>query len=194
MPEEIEIETENLRQTIDEEIERKGSGLLRAISLTTALLAAIAAVASLKAGDSVNEALVLKTEATRLQGQASDQWAFYQAKGIKGAVARATASTWKAVGKPAPSEAEASATRYDDEQKEIQSKAKELEHERDVKEHEADALLEKHHHFAAAVAFFQVSIALGAVAALTRVRLVWFGSVALGTVGLVFFAIPLFAS
>jgi hypothetical protein len=194
MPEEIEIDTDKLRETIDEEIERKGSGLLRAISLTTALLAAIAAVASLKAGDSVNEALVLKTEATRLQGQASDQWAFCQAKGIKGAVARATASTWKAAGKPVPPEAEASAARYDDEQKEIQSKAKELEHERDAKEHEADSLLEKHHRFAAAVAFFQVSIALGAVAALTRVKLVWVGSVALGTVGLVFFAIPLLAS
>lgn len=194
MPEEIEIDTDKLRETIDDEIEKKGSGLLRAISLTTALLAAIAAVASLKAGDSVNEALVLKTEATRLQAQASDQWAFYQAKGIKGAVARATASTWKAAGKPAPAEAEANAARYDAEQKEIQDKAKELEQERDVKEHEADALLEKHHRFAAAVAFFQVSIALGAVAALTRVKLVWFGSVALGAVGLVFFAIPLLAS
>lgn len=194
MPEDIEIDTDRLRETIDEEIERKGSGLLRAISLTTALLAAIAAVASLKAGDSVNEALVLKTEATRLQGQASDQWAFYQAKGIKGAVARATVSTWKAAGKPAPAEAEASATRYDAEQKEIQSKAKELELERDIKEHEADALLKKHHRFAAAVAFFQVAIALGAVAALAREKLVWFGSVALGVVGVVFFAIPLLAS
>jgi hypothetical protein len=194
MPEEIEIDTDKLRETIDEEIEKSGGGLLRAISLTTALLAAVAAVASLRAGDTVNEALVLKTEATRLQGQASDQWAFYQAKGIKGAVARATAVTWKAAGKTVPPELDATAARYDSEQKDIQDKAHELEHERDAKEHEADGLLAKHHRFAAAVAFFQVAIALGAVGALTRVKLVWYGSVALGAVGLVFFAIPLLAA
>ncbi len=191
MPEEIEIDTDKLRDTIDEEIERAGSGLLRAISLTTALLAAIAAVASLKAGDTVNEALVLKTEAARLQGQASDQWAFYQAKGIKSAVASAAASSWQAAGKTIPAETNATITRYADEQKEIQGKAHELERERDAKEHESDELLAKHRRFAAAVALFQVSIALGAVAALTRQKLVWFGSLTLGVGGIVFFAIPL---
>jgi hypothetical protein len=41
-----------------------------------------------------------------------------------------------------------------------------------------------------AVSLFQVSIALGAVAALTRVRPVWYGSLALGAAGLGFFALP----
>ena len=190
MPDEIEVPMEKLREAIDEEIEKEGGSLLRWISLTTAILAAVAAVAALKAGDTVNEALVLKTEATRLQGQASDQWAYYQAKGIKGAVARSTAVTWKAAGKPVPPELDATAARYDGEQKEIQDKARELEKERDAKEHEAAGLLQKHHRFAAAVAFFQVSIALGAVAALTRVRLVWYGSLALGAAGVAYFAAP----
>jgi hypothetical protein len=35
------------------------------------------------------------------------------------------------------------------------------------------------------VALFQVSIALGAVAALTRLKLVWLGSLALGAGGLI---------
>lgn len=194
MPEEIEIDTDKLRESIDQEIERSGGGLLRAISLTTALLAAIAAVASLRAGDTVNEALALKTDATRLQGQASDQWAFYQAKGIKGAVAHATAATWQAAGKPVPPAVDSIAARYDAEQREIQAKARELEQERDAKEHEAALLLSRHHHFASAVAFFQVSIALSAVAALTRIRLVWYGSLLLGAAGLVFFVIPLLAT
>jgi hypothetical protein len=191
MPEEIEIDTDKLRETIDEEIERSGSSLLRWVSLSTAILAAIAAMASLRAGDTVNEALALKSDATRIQAQASDQWAFYQAKGIKGAVARATAVTWQAAGRRVPPDLEATANRYDSEQKEIQTKAKELETERDAKEHEAASLLEKHHHYAAAVALFQVAIALGAVAALTKFRLVWFGSLALGAIGLVMFAIPI---
>ena len=191
MPEEPEIDTDKLRETIDEEIERSGSSMLRWVSLTTALLAAIAAVASLRAGDTVNEALALKSDATRIQSQASDQWAYYQAKGIKGAVARASAVTWKAAGRPVPPDLEETASRYDAEQKEIQAKAKELETERDTKEHEAAGLLEKHHHYAGAVALFQVAIALGAVSALTRVKLVWYGSLVLGAAGLVMFAIPL---
>jgi hypothetical protein len=191
MPEEPEIDTDKLRETIDEEIERSGSSMLRWVSLSTALLAAVAAVASLRAGDTVNEALALKSDATRIQSQASDQWAYYQAKGIKGAVARASAITWKAAGRAVPAELEETASRYDAEQKEIQAKAKELETERDAKEHEAGVLLEKHHHYAAAVALFQVAIALGAVAALTRVKLVWYGSLVLGAAGLVMFAIPI---
>ena len=190
VPEEIEIPTEKLRETIDQEIEKSGGALLRWISLTTALLAAVAAVASLRAGDTVNEALVMKTEATRLQSEASDQWAFYQAKGIKAAVALATAVTWRAAGKPVPAETNATAARYAAEQKEIQAKAHELEHERDAKEHEAEILLAQHRRFATAVAFFQVSIALGAVAALTRVRWVWYASLVIGATGLGFFAVP----
>ena len=191
MPEEPEIDTDKLRETIDEEIERSGSSMLRWVSLTTALLAAVAAVASLRAGDTVNEALALKSDATRIQAQASDQWTYYQAKGIKSAVARASAITWRAAGRPVPPDLEETASRYDAEQKEIQAKAKELESERDAREHEAAGLLEKHHHYAGAVALFQVAIALGAVSALTRVKLVWYGSLVLGAAGLVMFAIPL---
>jgi hypothetical protein len=191
MPEEPEIDTDGLRETSDKEIEHQGGGMLKWISLSTAILAAVAAVASLRAGDTVNEALALKSDATRIQAQASDQWAYYQAKGIKGAVARASAITWKAAGKPVPADLEATADRYDTEQKEISAKAKELEGERDAKEHEAASLLEKHHHYAAAVALFQVAIALGAVSALTRAKYVWYGSMALGAAGLVTFAIPL---
>lgn len=193
MPEEIEIDTDKLRETIDEEIEHSGSAMLKWVSLTTALLAAIAAVASLQAGDTVNEALALKSDATRIQAQASDQWAYYQAKGIKGAVTRASITTWKAAGRPVPANLDSTATRYDSEQKEIQTEARKLEAERDAKEHEAAGLLEKHHHFAAAVALFQVSIALGAVAALTRQRLVWYGSLTLGSIGIVLFALPFVA-
>ena len=147
MPEAPEIDTDKMREMIDQEIERDGGRLLRGIALTTAILAALAAIASLQAGATVNEALVLKTEATRLQAEASDQWAFYQAKGIKAAETK--------------------------------------ERERDAKSKEADALLERHHKFANAVALFQVAIALGAVAALTRLRLVWIGSILLGLAGLV---------
>jgi len=187
MPEEAEVETEKLHEAINEELEKAGGAFLRRIALTTALLAALAAIASLKAGATVNEALVLKTEATRLQAQASDRWAYYQAKGIKAAIEKASESAWLAAGKSPSEESEARFKRYGEEQKEIEKSAREAEKERDEKSREADELLHRHHGFANAVALFQVSIALGAVAALTRIKPVWFASMLVGLLGIVFF-------
>jgi len=189
MPEEIEIDTDKLRETIDEEIEREEKGssrLVRWIALTTAILAALAAIASLEAGATVNEALVLKTESTRLQSQASDQWAYYQAKGIKADVIQASTSAFLAAGKALPATIASQTARYAAQQDTIRREAKRLEAERDAKSGEADELLERHHHFAAAVALFQVAIALGAIAALTRVRAVWLGSLLVGGAGIAF--------
>jgi Domain of unknown function (DUF4337) len=193
MPEGPEVETERLHETIREELEHGGGKFLRSIALTTAILAAFAAVAALRAGATVNEALVLKTEATRLQAEASDQWAFYQAKGIKAAVAEASRTAWLAVGKEPPGEFAEKEKRYTGEQADIQKKARELEKERDAKSTEADHLLHRHHGFADAVAVFQVAIALGAVAALTRSRPVWLGSLLLGAAGIVLFAVTVLA-
>jgi len=191
MPEEIEIDTDSLREKIAEQHEKHGGSFLRGISLTTALLAALAAIASLKAGATVNEALVLKTDATRIQAQASDQWAYYQAKGIKGAIAQSGINAWESVGKSAPARLSADASRYTAQQDSISRKATELEHQRDEKSREAEVLLSQHHVYAAAVALLQISIALGAIAALTASRLVWFGSVGLGAVGAILLIVPL---
>ena len=184
MPEAPEVETEKLHEAIHEEMEREGGGFLRAVALTTALLAALAAVAALRAGATVNEALVLKTEATRLQSEASDQWAYYQAKGVKAAVQEATRASWLAAGKEPPPDHAERLARYAKEQEAIAEAAREKESERDARSREADHLLHQHHRFASAVAFFQVAIALGAVAALTRSRLVWLGSLGVGLAGL----------
>src|SRR5712675_524490 len=95
MPEGPEVDTDKLRETIDAEIEKEeGGSLLRTVALTTAILAALAAVASLKAGGTVNEALALKTEANRLQSEASDEWAYYQAKGLKSTVTEVSRNIW----------------------------------------------------------------------------------------------------
>src|SRR5262249_38006743 len=180
MAEGPEVETDKLHETIEEEVEREGGSFLKRIALTTAIFAALAAIAALRGGATVNEALLLKTEATRLQVEASDQWTYYQAKGIKSATTEPGRTSWLAIGKEPPSEYAERVKRYSEEQAEIQKKARELEKERDEKSAEADHLLHHHHRYANAVALFQVSIALGAVAALTKNRAVWFGSLLLG--------------
>jgi hypothetical protein len=195
MPEEIEVDTDSLREQIDHEIEEhSGARLLRVTALSTAMLAALAAVASLKAGATVNDAILLKTEATQLQAQASDQWAYYQAKGIKGAVAAASIQTWRAAGKTPPPDLTAAVDKYTAQQDSITTAAHALEHERDAKIAEADRLLEHHHAFASAVALLQVAIALGAVAALTRSPVVLGGSWIAGGIGAVLFFLHLSGS
>ena len=191
MPEGPEVETEKLHEAIKEELEHEGGGFLKRIALTTALFAAVAAIASLRGGATVNEALVLKTEAARLQAEASDQWAYYQAKGIKSAVQEASRTSWLAIGKEPPAEYAEKQKRYAEEQAEIQVKAKELEKERDSKSNEADALLRRHHGFANSVALLQITIALGAVAALVRSRFVWYASLLAGAAGVILFAATL---
>ena len=99
MPEGSEIDVDRLQETIHEP---PTDTLLRNIALTTALLAAFGAIAALRAGGTVNEALVLKTEAGRLQAEASDQWAYYQAKGIKTNIQEGIRATWNAAGKMPP--------------------------------------------------------------------------------------------
>src|SRR5450755_4805012 len=119
MPEGPEIDTDKLHEAIQEAMEKEGGSFLKQIALTTALLAACAAIASLRAGATVNEALVLKTEATRLQAEASDQWTAYQAKGIKSAIQQASESAWLALGKQPPASFGQERQRYAREQAEI---------------------------------------------------------------------------
>jgi hypothetical protein len=130
---------------------------------------------------------VLKTEATRLQAEASDQWAAYQAKGIKSAIQQASEAAWLALGRQPPASFVQERERYAHEQAEIAEVAHEKERERDRKSAQADHLMHQHHRFADSVALFQVAIALGAVAALTRVRTVWYGSMAVGVAGAALF-------
>jgi len=183
MPEAPEIDTDKLREAIDEELEKEGGTLLRTIALSTAIFAALAAVASLEAGGTANEALALKTEATRLQAEASDKWAYYQAKNLKQAVNEVSRTVYSALDKSPPEDLAKAQEKYAEDQRKSSEEAKELEKQRDEKGKEADHLMHHHHFFAQSVALLQVSIALGAVAALTRKRAVWVGSLLLGVLG-----------
>jgi hypothetical protein len=103
-------------------------------------------------------------------------------------VQEAVRATWLAAGKEPPASAEEKIARYEKEQEAIKEKALEFEKEREVKVHESEHLLHGHHRFANAVALFQVAIALGAVAALTRSRVVWAGSMVIGMGGIALLA------
>ena len=79
MPEEIEVETRELQEAIDElhkerterEESEKATSWTKYIGLTTAILAVFAAVGALRSGSLVNEAMIA-------QLKASDKWNEYQ--------------------------------------------------------------------------------------------------------------------
>lgn len=162
----------------------------RWLALFTAVFAVLAAIAALKSGQFANEALLLMNNATLKQAQASDQWSYYQAKGIK-QTAR-DASTDILTASKAPTDAiersRREAERLKNEQTEIQNEAKRLETERDRLQEESTAALERHHRYAYSVTLLQVAIGLSALAALTDRKAVWYAALAAGAVGAVMFA------
>src|SRR6201987_1388105 len=74
--EEPEVPTEHLHEHIHEHAEHSTERWILGVALSSALLAAFAAVASLMAGHNANEAVIAQIES-------SDQWSYYQSKSIK---------------------------------------------------------------------------------------------------------------
>jgi len=183
MEEENPLETREQMEEVHEHAEgaeAKGQGWVRFLSISTAIIAVLAALASLTSGHYSDEALIMKGTSNRLQTQASDQWSYYQAKGIKHDVAAGFLAL-----KPDPQGA-ARIDKLESQQKEIQAKAKDLEKEADAKDEEAERDIGHHDKLAIAVTLFQIAIALSAIAALLRRRRVWLLSLAGAAAGLVY--------
>jgi len=208
MPEE-DLETAELKEHIDERLEEhehhahhehhgpgkaKAPGWLRYLSLSTAMIAVFAAVASLYSGASSNEAILEKSDAMLSQSQASNQWAYYQAKSVKQKLSADEAEIVKDSRPELNARFAADARRYDAEAKQIEESARKFEER--VKESNArsEQLMERHHRFAIAVTLLQIAIALSAIAALTRRRSLWFLGMAVSVGGLVVFGVGLLAA
>jgi len=169
--EEAEVPLENLHEEIHHSAEHSGEVWISWVALSTAILAVLAAIAGLLSGMHANEAMMSQIES-------SDQWAFYQAKGIKAAVLDAKMSLSGNVSEEDKTKAE----RYQEEQKEIQKQANE-------KQAEAKSNFHQHEIFARGVTMFQIAIAIAAISALTKKRRFWIVSLLFGIVGCVFLAL-----
>ena len=186
MPEEG-IETQELKENVEEAAEKaeeQRAPWLTWLSLSTAMLAVLAAIASLESGDHANEAIVLKTDATLTQSAADDAWAFYQAKSVKEDMYRALILL-----APRPEVAAEWAKKADEEnaqKAEKKTEAEKLVTEVKSADTESRQHLTLHHQFAKSVTIFQVAIALAAIAALARRRVMWWVSLGIGLVGAIF--------
>jgi len=150
------------------------------LALTTALIAVIAAIVSLMSGYYADRSLLEKNTAVLTQSQASDQWAYYQAKGVKKNLA-------DAFGQLKDDERfRQEAERYGKEQETIKATAEKL--EEGVKESNArsEELFERHHRLALGVTLLQIAIALSAISALLNRKSYWLFSIVLTLAGVGF--------
>lgn len=169
--EEMEVPEEGLHEQINEMAAEKKEEKRWSfyVAISTALMAVFAAVTSLLAGHHSNEALIE-------QIKASDQWAYYQAKGIKLDIVKY--STKGIVDS-------AALKKYDSEKKEIQHIAQE-------KEKQSEDHLQKHVTLSKAVTLFQIAIAISAISILSEKRFLWFVAIAISFTGIIFFAVSFF--
>jgi hypothetical protein len=204
MPEEG-LETHELKEQLEEAAEHahghghgKGApGWITALSLSTAVIAVLAAIASLYSGARANEAILLKNDAIHKTAEAADRWTYYQAKGIKEDVNRAMQSLVVLMtpsGEGADTKKfELAKQGFEKEEKNALAKknaseaeARGFEAEREQFDEESEQALQHHELFAKAVTIFQVSIAIAAIAALTKKKFMWFASMLAGAGGVVF--------
>lgn len=152
--------------------------LISAIAVTTAVLAVMAAYSSFLAGEAAHHSLGELTRAAILQSQASDEWNFYQAEGIK----RHTFEVQRDIGRLAAdpphtalaARQNAEAQRYAKLQADIQRAAKGYERQRDEAEAASQQFDARYQLLGQAVAFFQIGIVVCSVAAIIRRRGLWY--------------------
>lgn len=168
--------------------EEKKEPWLNYLALTTVILAVCATLSTFKGGGNSTRAMLCQT-------QASDQWAFYQSKSIKGYLyelqrdqlaldLKAGAATLP------PGMAEEYKTRidgyaakikkYDEEKAAIENIAKEKEKTRD------EAMVHGRS-FGVAVIYLQIAILLSSIAALLKKKPVWILGVITGIAGVFYF-------
>jgi hypothetical protein len=176
MPEEIEVPTEHLHETIHEAAEghhHHMGGFNMQVALSTAILAVIAAVTALLAGHAANEAVLE-------QIKASDQWTFYQSKSIKETVLSSKLALLVALDKTIDGKDAKKLAEYKTDMEEIKKEA-------EAKEAESASHMQHHVILSRGVTLFQIAIALAAIAVLTKKRPLWLVSLALGLIGGFFF-------
>ena len=150
------------------------------IAVMTAILATIGALFSYMGGATQANAGLYKNNAAIKKTEASNQWNYFQAKSTKQALAEQARDL-------APEDKKATyqgkVERYEKEKNQIKADADKLEAEAKTWDEQSDAQMHLHHRWAQATTALQISIALAAIALLTRRKwLEWgmFGMAALG--------------
>jgi hypothetical protein len=172
------MSSEELHELHEHAEHAKHNPSLAPVSLTMAVLAVLVAIVSLLGHRAA-------TEAVLNQSKASDQWAYFQAKNIRGhedklftdLTAVASASDPEALARVREGYI-AEAEKYKDDQKEIESEARKLEQEVALEQRKANR-------FDLGEVFLEIALVITSITLLSGKRVFWQFGLCFGTVGIV---------
>ncbi|MGC8660748.1 MAG: DUF4337 domain-containing protein [Desulfomonilaceae bacterium] len=164
------------------------NGWINFLALTTVVIALGATMSTLSVGKFSNRSILCQT-------QASNQWAYYQAKSIKSYLYELQKEKLEAELQLVPPTNDAVSRdykgridkysekikRYDREKADIMKQAKNLENQR-------DAAMGRSQEFGLAVIFLQLAILMSSVATVVKKKPMWIFGLLLACVGFVYFA------
>jgi len=153
------------------ELKEKWQGRL---ALSTAIMAVLAALTTLYMGKYSSRAIMG-------QGQESDQWAFYQAKSIKGSTYEINKKTLelqfltqKGLSPEAAAEYQKTVSKYGDEVKRYDGEKKEIKEKAESIAKGKATAQEMSGNFAYALIFLQIALMLASISSLTKRRYLWY--------------------
>jgi hypothetical protein len=162
--------------------ENSSGGMIAQIAVITAIIATVGALFSYMGGATQANAGLYKNNAAIKKTEAANQWNYFQSKSTKQSLAEFARDL-------APDDKKATyqskIDRYEKEKNEIKAGAEKLEAEATAWDKSSDEQLHQHHRWAQSTTVLQVSIALAAIALLTRKRWLEYGMFAMAGVGLV---------
>jgi Na+/glutamate symporter len=176
----------------DHELEHASQGghggengsMINQIAMFTAIIATVGAIFGYMGGATQANAGLFKNNAAIKKTEASNQWNFFQAKSTKQSMAELARDLASEDKKPFY---QAKIERYDKEKNEVKLVAEKMELDATQWDQQSEAQMHQHHRWAQSTTVLQVSIALAAIAILTKkhwLKIAMFGAGAVGvTVG-----------
>lgn len=157
-----------------------GGSMTNQIALFTAVIATVGAIFAYMGGATQANAMLYKNTAAIRKTEASNQWNYYQSKSSKQNLSELALAL---VPNDRKDFYQKEIERYKAEKAEIKLAADKLEAEATDWDRRSDAEMHVHHRWAQATTALQVSIALAAMALLTRKKWLEIGMFAVGGIG-----------
>jgi Na+/glutamate symporter len=166
---------------LEHESQAEPHGMAGRLAVATAIIATVGALFAYMGGLTQANAGLYKNESAIKKTEASNQWNYYQAKSSKQNLAELAVEL-------APESRRTfygdEVKRYKVEKEDIKKQAEKLEADATDWDKRSEEQLHQHHRWAQATTALQVSIALAAIALLTKSRQLQFGVYGLGAIGI----------
>jgi Domain of unknown function (DUF4337) len=157
-------------------------GMINQIALFTAIIATVGAIFGYMGGATQANAGLYKNNAAIKKTEASNQWNFFQAKSTKQSLAELARDL-------APEDKKATyqgkMDRYEKEKNEIKVVADKMEADATQWDKQSDEQMHQHHRWAQSTTVLQVSIALAAIALLTKKKWLEYAMFGAGGIGVI---------